>query len=790
MKYPSRRFKRVAVLGAGVMGAQIAAHLANARIPVLLYELPAEGDDPNANVVKAISSLSKLKPAPFADVLAAKTIVPANYAQDLEKLRDCDLVIEAISERLDWKHELYKKIIPHLSAQAILASNTSGISLDSLSEPMSPELKQRFCGVHFFNPPRYMHLLELIPHSTTQAEILDDLEYFLTSSLGKGVIRTKDTPSFIGNRVGVFSILAVLHHAERLQIPLDLVDKLTGPGIGRPKSATCRTADVVGLDTLAHVVNSMRATLSDDPWRDCYKIPEWMQSLIEAGALGQKSGQGIYKKVGKEIQVLDPIQGDYRPVQSWLDPKVREILKNRNPAEKFAALKNINHPQAEFLRAIHLDLFHYASVLLAEIAHSARDVDLAMRWGYGWQLGPFEIWQAAGWQAIVEMLEDALESQQTLSKAPLPKWIKKDERSGVHARNGSWSADKQGYIPRSEHPVYARQQRPERVFGEAEPAAEIVFEDDAVRCWHSRDEILVLSFKTKMHTVSNLVLQGIHRALDTAEAEYKALVLWQNEAPFCAGANLKDAMTSFQAGDVQAVVDMVTLFQQTSLRLRYSTVPTVAATQGLVFGGGCEFMLHSDRTVAALESYVGLVEAGVGLLPGAGGCKEMALRASVAANGADVFPFLAKNFETIAMAKVAGSALEAREFGYLRPEDKVIFNSHELLYVAKREAEALHESGYRPPLSLAIRVAGDAGIATLKAQMVNMLQGGFISEHDYFIGSKIAHVLCGGEVHPGSEVSEDWLLRLEIDTFMELVQHPKSQARIQHTMTTGKPLRN
>jgi 3-hydroxyacyl-CoA dehydrogenase len=406
-------------------------------------------------------------------------------------------------------------------------------------------------------------------------------------------------------------------------------------------------------------------------------------------------------------------------------------------------------------------------------------------------MGPFEIWQAAGWHPVATLIAEDIAVERTMTNAPLPDWVLAPDRQGVHGADGSWSAEERRSVPRSTHPVYARQLFPERIMGEPEPSSETVFETDAVRMWHSGDDLAIVSFKTKMHTIGLGVLDGVLEALERAEHDFKALVIWHPTAPFSAGANLMEAMDAWQAGQFDLVTEMVLKFQQTSLALRHSNVPTVAAAQGLVLGGGCEFLLHCDRTVAALESYIGLVEVGVGLIPGAGGCKEMALRASDDTNGGDVFPHVARYFERIGMGKVATSALEAREWGYLRSADKVVLHSHELLHVAKKEAEALFEAGYRPPQRRSdVRVAGDAGIATIRTQLVNMLEGGFISEHDYFIGQRLARVMCGGEVDPGSEVSEDWLLALEIQTFMGLAQMPKSQERIFHMLQHGKPLRN
>jgi 3-hydroxyacyl-CoA dehydrogenase len=782
--------RKAAVLGAGVMGAQIAAHLANANVKPILFELAAEGKDKNANVKKALDGLAKLNPSPAASATALKQIVPANYDEHLHLLAECDLVIEAISERMDWKKALFEKVAPHIGPDAIFASNTSGLSIGELSKVMPAQLRKRFCGIHFFNPPRYMRLVELIPTADTDPAVLDRLETFLTTTLGKGVIRAKDTPNFVANRVGVFSMLATMHHTLQFNLGFDEVDALTGPAIGRGKSATYRTADVVGLDTMAHVVKTLGDTLPADPWAAFYQAPEWLSQLIAKGALGQKSKAGIYVKKGKDIHVLDLGKQDYRPSSATVADEVQAILKEKNPGEQLAKLRASAHPQAQFLWAIFRDLFHYSAVHLADIAHSARDVDFAIRWGFGWARGPFEMWQAAGWQKVAKMIEEDIAAGKTMASAPLPAWVT-DGRTGVHSPEGSYSAATGKMVPRSTLPVYARQLFPETVIGEkAADRGITVFEDDGVRMWHQGDRIAIVSFKSKMHSLGVEVLQGLNRAIDEAEKNFDALVIW-HEAPFAVGANLKAALESLKAGRFDEFEQMVALFQQTSQRLKYSLVPTVAAVEGLALGGGCEFVMHSQRAVVALESYIGLVEAGVGLLPAGGGLKEFAQRAQAWAKGGDAFPELARLFRQTAMGEVSKSAEHAREMGLLKPTDVVVFHPSELLYVAKQQARAMAESGVRPALAPAqIPVAGDTGIATLKMILINMKEGGFISAHDYEISSRIAEVMCGGAVEPGSLVDEKWLLDLERRHFVELAKMPKTQERIEAMLKTGKPLRN
>ena len=784
--------RRAAVLGAGVMGAQIAAHLTNAGVDTVLFDLPAKDGDPNGVVNKAIAGLAKLSPAPLADKSLAKRIVAANYETGLDLLDGCDLVIEAIAEKMEWKQDLYKKIAPHIADHAVLASNTSGLGINKLADVLPEALRPRFCGVHFFNPPRYMHLAELIPARTTDADVLAGLEAFLTTTLGKGVVIARDTPNFIGNRIGVFSMLAAMHHTEQLKLGFDTVDALTGPAIGRPKSATYRTADVVGLDTMVHVIKTMGDTLPDDPWHKYFKAPKWLAALVEKGALGAKTGAGVYTKKGKDILVLDLKAQDYRPSTPELEPDVAALLKERDPAKKFAALRASSHPQAKFLWACFRDTFHYSAYHLKDIAETARDVDFAMRWGYGWSVGPFESWQAAGWKQVAEWIAEDIVAGEAMSNAELPDWVF-DGREGVHSGTGSYSPARDAMVPRSTNPVYARQRFPDALLGEKASQGRTVFENDGVRMWADEgDEIAVVSFKTKMHTVNDHVLDGLQEAVRIAERDFRGLVIWQPKEPFSAGADLAGALGLLQAGDVKGFEAMVENFQRTSMAIKYSLVPVVAAVRGLALGGGCEFQMHSARTVLGLESYIGLVEAGVGLLPAGGGLKELAVRASNAAgpNG-DVFAELKTVFETVAMAKVATSAMEAKNLQLARPDDVVVFTAFELLHVAKAQARALAESGYRPPLpARGIRVAGDVGIATFKMLLVNMLEGYFISQHDYEIATRIATALCGGEVDRHSVVDEEWLLRLEREHFVALARMPKTQARIEHMLKTGKPLRN
>ncbi|HET7832441.1 MAG TPA: 3-hydroxyacyl-CoA dehydrogenase/enoyl-CoA hydratase family protein [Gallionella sp.] len=849
----SRNFqiRKVAVLGAGVMGAQIAAHLVNGNVPAILFDLAASEGEPNSIVSKALDGLKKLEPDPLASPARVSFISAANYGQHLEKLRDCDLVIEAIAERMEWKSELYRKVAPYLGAHTIFASNTSGLSLNELARAFPENLRHRFCGIHFFNPPRYMHLVELIPCAQTDANLLDQLETFLVSDLGKGVVRAKDTPNFVANRIGVFSMLATLHHAQHFGIPFDTVDALTGRYLGRPKSATFRTLDVVGLDIFANVVGTMRDHLADDPWHSYFAVPAWLEELIAQGALGQKAGRGVYQKVGKEIHVLDLHSKQYRLSHGEVDEGVKAILRERDWGKKLYDLRVSAHPQAQFIWNTFRDVFHYCAVQLEHIAHTARDLDFAVRWGFGWDQGPFEIWQAAGWHKVAGWIEHERAHGKTMSSAALPAWATDPDRTGVHTHLGSFAPslltplplageggaqrrERAGqYIQRSQLPVYQRQEFPDRLLGEETPHTETIFENDNARLWHSGDDIAILSFKSKLHVIGDEVLDSIQRAIAETEANWRGLIIWQTEPPFSAGANLLQLLQGLQpesadagvfdklkhaadrikytiaggggigaalnaaAGNVPEVEAVVAKFQQTTRRIKYAQVPVIAAVDGLALGGGCEIIMHAARVVASLESYIGLVEAGVGLLPAGGGCKEAALRAatdarSSANNGStDLLPFVRRYFQNIALGEVGKSAELAREMGYLRQGDRIVMNRFEVLHVAKQELRALTATSYRPPLPPAqIPVAGRTGKASLQMVMVNMLEGGFISEHDYRIGCAIADTLCGGDVEPGSLVDEQWLLDLERKHFMALLATEKTQARIEYMLKNGKALRN
>jgi 3-hydroxyacyl-CoA dehydrogenase len=800
--------RKVAVLGAGVMGAQIAAHLVNVKVPVVLFDLPAKEGPKNGIVTKAIDNLKKLKPAPLGVADDASLIQAANYEEHLDLLKECDLVIEAIAERMDWKLDLYQKIAPHVAKHAIVASNTSGLSITKLSEALPEEIKPRFCGIHFFNPPRYMYLVELIATPTTEPAILDQLETFVTSGLGKGVVRAKDTPNFIANRVGIAGMLATMKEVENFGLSYDVVDDLTGKKLGRASSGTFRTADVVGLDTMAHVIKTLQDNLDEqsDPFYASFGTPKVLQTLIELGHLGQKSKAGFYKKVGRDILRFDLAGKDYVPGGEKADAVYERMLK-KPAGERLKLLRKAEGAQGQFLWAILRNSFHYAAVHLATIADTAADVDLAMRWGFGMKQGPFELWQEAGWLEVAQIIEEDIAAGKALSKAPLPKWVFEGpvaKAGGVHMPEGSWNPTSHEFQPRRQLPVYDIQYFREALRGDGSPdyrtAGQTLHEDEAIRLWtldERRDSatgsVLIASLKSKMHAISPGVVEGLNRAVELAERDYQGLVIWSGDEPFSVGADLQAMLPAFMIAGVSAIEGAEQEMQAMMLRLRYAGVPVVSAIRGMALGGGCELAVHSARRVAAMESYIGLVEVGVGLIPGAGGLTYIARRAAenaAASTGKDLLPFLTEGFTAAAMAKVGTSALESRKLGYLLDSDLVVPNKDELLYVALNEARAMYQGGWRAPHKRLFPVAGRSGVATIKGQLVNMRDGGFISQHDFHIASLIAHVVCGGEVEPGTLVSEDYLMALERQVFCSLIVHPKTQERIMGMLSTNKPVRN
>jgi 3-hydroxyacyl-CoA dehydrogenase len=592
-----------------------------------------------------------------------------------------------------------------------------------------------------------------------------------------------------------------MHEVEKFGLTFDVVDDLTGKKLGRASSGTFRTADVVGLDTMAHVIKTLQDNLSaeTDPFYASFSTPEVLKTLLEMGNLGQKTKAGFYKKAGRDVLRFDLEKKDYVAAGEKSDEVYARMLK-KPAAQRLKLLRESEGPQGQFLWAILRNGFHYAAVHLASIAETARDVDFAMRWGFGLKQGPFELWQEAGWLQVAQWIQEDIDAGKALSNAPLPEWVFKGpvaEAGGVHMAEGSWNPTTRKFVPRRMLPVYSRQHFPETVLGSDAPkyetAGKTVHEDDSIRLWTLDDQVLIASIKTKMRAISPEVAEGLQVAVDLAEKDYQGVVIWSGDDPFSVGADLQAMLPAFVAVGVSAIDDAEHFLQQTMLRLRYANVPVVSAIRGMALGGGCEIAVHSAKRVAAMESYIGLVEVGVGLVPGAGGLTYIARRAAenqAKSTHKDLLPFLTDGFTAAAMAKVGTSAIESRQLGYLLDNDVIVPNKDELLYVAINEVRAMFNAGYRPPHKRQFAVAGRNGKATIQGQLVNMRDGGFISKHDFHIASLIAEVVTGGDVDSGTLVTEEYLMALERKAFCSLLTHEKTQERIMGMLSTGKPVRN
>ncbi len=786
----SSYIQKIAVLGAGVMGSQIAAHFANAGFTVLLFDL-------HDAAVLSIERLAKLDPVPLAIPEFAQRLKPCNYEHDLALLKDCDLVIEAVAEDLSIKEQLYQQIAPHLKPSATLATNTSGLSIAKLSSVLPSALKPRFLGMHFFNPPRYLPLVELIPHAQTDSLIILELKDFLSRFLGKQVVTAHDTPNFIANRLGVFGLLITLHHAERLNISFEMVDALTGKLLSRPKSATLRTLDIVGLDIFAHVVATMENELPQDPWHAYFTMPEWINVLIKNKALGQKSAKGIYQKTPNGLLVFNAKTHEYTAVKKP-HSKILKELKTKKWQKLWPSLSIRKEPEAQFLYAVLRDLFHYTAYHATAISDNVRDIDTAMRCGFAWGEGVFESWQGIGWQKVISLINEDIKNNKALAQVALPKWVVNIE--GAYQNNKAYAPASKTWI---DPKPSARQPFPMLV-GQAPPVLDIIFENASAVIYtypesarpakqdkrvaeSTTKPILVMSFKTKLCTINREVLTALNKAVELAEQKYLGLIIWQKDSEnFSAGADLVTLATQFELGGVVALEAVLTQFQNTMLRIRYAKVPVITAVRGYVFGGGCELMMHSHKTIAALESYIGLVEVGVGLIPGAGGTKEMALRASFADEPEKT---LQQYFKQIGMAEVAKSAYQAQAMGYLRADDIVVMNPYEILFVAQQALKKMTEQPFTARKPELFQAQGIPAYANIMAAITNLELGHFASEYDAIIAEKLAHVITGGGVDP-SRVDEAWMLRLERQAFLSLVIDRRTQARVTHMMRLGKPLRN
>ncbi|HLM02189.1 MAG TPA: 3-hydroxyacyl-CoA dehydrogenase/enoyl-CoA hydratase family protein [Pyrinomonadaceae bacterium] len=800
------RIGKAAVLGAGTMGAGIAAHLANAGIPTLLLdiaprELTPEEEAEGATlesaqvrnrIVKSLfEAAKKLKPAPFMLSDNAALISIGNFADDLARIKDCDFVIEAVVENLEIKHRIFAEVEKHRKPGAIVASNTSGIPISSIAEPFSDDFKAHFLGIHFFNPPRYMKLVEVISTSWTKPEIACSVFGFLDERLGKGVVPAKDRPNFIANRIGVFSMMATIHEMIRMNLTPTEVDQITGKAIGHASSATFRTSDLVGLDVTAHVVNNLYPAIPEDEDREVFVLPDLIKTLLEKKLLGDKTKGGFFKKStdaeGKrEILELDLSTFEYKPQTKT---KFASLDAARAVEDLNARLKTLvwgKDKVGEFLWNTSSRISRYAARRVPEIADTIVEIDDAIKWGFGWEIGVFEAWDAIGVAESVERMKaenKAVPANVEAMLAAGAKTFYKEENGSRYFFDFATNAYKP--IPAKQGVIILKSYKDQGRIIRKNSAATLLDIGDGVAC---------LEFHSKMNAIGSDTMQMMKYAVEEVETNCTGLVIGNQGGNFSAGANLPLLLLAAQEEEWDDINLMIHTFQQANMRLRYSPKPVVVAPFGLTLGGGCEISLHGDRVRAAAETYMGLVEVGVGLIPGGGGTKEMTLRAMDSAKrtpDADAFAFIRKNFELLGMGKVAASAQEARAWGFLRNEDSISMNKDRLIADAKQVVIDLSKEGYVQPQPRAdIPALGESGLATLKLGLHMMKRGGYISDHDQLIGTKLAKVMCGGDLNHQTYVSEQYLLDLEREAFLSLCGERKTQERIGYMLKTGKPLRN
>lgn len=774
-----RSIQRVAVLGAGTMGSRIAAHFANTGIPVLLLDLKSDHqDDPDRIARQGIENALKQKPTGFFVSSNTGLIEPGNFEDDLGELQSCQWIIEAVTENLEIKRSIWSKVDQHRAPQAILSTNTSGIPLKEISRDFSPEFQRQFLGTHFFNPPRYLHLLEIIPGEKTNPEIIRFVSDFADMRLGKGVVFCKDTPNFIANRIGSFFGSAVVRAAMEGDYTVEEVDALTGPLVGLPKSASFRLFDVIGLDVWAFVAKNLYETAVDDPWREWFLPPPFLETMISKGWLGEKRGQGFYKRVGpqKEIHAIDLKTFEYHPANKASFEAVENLRPIADFGQRMQALMNSRDRAGTFLWNVFKNVFVYAASKVGEISDRIVEIDRAMRWGYGHKLGPFEFWDLLGFESVARRMQS--------ERVQLPESVEQMLQEG--ARSFYRTADHLGF-PHTEYfdlgtIHYNRlEDRPGIILlADTKRARGVVERNAGASLIDIGDGVLCLEFHSKMNAIGEDALRIFDRAMDILPEKFEAMVIANEGENFSVGANLVLLLTAAQSEDFDSIDESINHYQQCMLRIKYAPKPVIAAVFSRALGGGCEVVLQSHRVQASAETYIGLVEVGVGLIPAAGGCKEMVMR----------FGDPMKAFELIGQAKVSGSAAEARELGILRTEDRISMNPERLIGDAKRFALEL-ASDYRPGNERTdIEAGGEPAYAKMRLAAWSMRESGMISDHDFVIGEKLAYVLSGGRVTPGTHVSEQNLLDLEREAFLSLCGMEKSQARIQFMLKNGKPLRN
>ena len=798
--------KRVAVLGAGVMGQGIAAHLANAGIPSYLFDIaPGEltqqeqerglslDDRPVRNrfAIAGLAFIDKSTPPLLYTKDLARLITPCNYEDDAEKLAGCDWIVEVVVERLDVKRKVFEMVEQHRRPGTVVSSNTSGLSVADMAEGRSEEFRRHFMVTHFFNPVRYMRLLEMVPCDDTDPDLFRAMAEFGDHVLGKGIVYGKDTPNFVGNRIGTFGMTSVFHWMGEFGLGVTETDKIFGPALGRPKSAVFRTADVVGLDTMAHVLTTVAESCPDDPWHERFRIPAVMQSLIDKGALGEKSGAGFYKKTRdasgtRQIAVLNLDTLEYEE-----QPNVRfdAIGATRNLEEaddKIRAMVWFDDDAGRFAWKVTAETCLYSAELLGEIADDIVNIDRALRWGFNYESGPFETWDAIGLEDSVKRMKDeGMAVPQVVDTL-----LAKGEGSWYVRLDGVayyWDVEKEGYFP---VPVADRQIS----LASLTDRGKVLDRNEGATLYDLGDRIGLVEFHTKMNSIDAQIIEMLNNACDRVNNGNLDGLVIGNEAPnFSVGANIGLVGMLVMAGMWDEVDQAIGGIQDAYMKMKYCAGPVVVAPRGMALGGGCEAVMHGVAVRASAETYLGLVELGVGLIPAGGGCKEMAFRFYGSAPGSvkpNLFPLMEHVFRTIGTGTVSGSAEEGRALGFLRQTDKVTLNPDNVLADAKADVLAMLATGYKPPMPTTVQVPGRDGIATLKVAAHGMRGGGYISEYDEYLARKLAHVICGGDVPPGTARTEQDFLDLERAAFLELCHEEKTMARIQHMLATGKPLRN
>jgi 3-hydroxyacyl-CoA dehydrogenase len=795
------QIRRAAVLGAGVMGAQIAAHLANAGVPCLLLDIVPKSltreeaalglslDSPrvrNRIAQAGLDAARKARPAAFFSPEAADLVSTGNFEDDLSRLKDCDWVIEAIIENLDIKRELYARLEPHLHPETIVSSNTSGIPIARLTEGRSENFRSRFLGTHFFNPPRYLHLLELIPTPETAGEVSCFISGFCDRVLGKGIVYAKDTPNFIANRIGTFAMLDGIRVMLEGGYTIEEVDALTGTLIGHAKSASFRTMDIVGLDTAVHVARNLYDNVPGDEKREVFKVPEVLEKMVAGRLLGDKTKGGFFKKVGDEILTLDLATLEYRARQKPKFPSVEAAKSIDNLEERLRTLVYAKDRAGEFLWRTLSESLIYTANRIPEIADSIVEVDNAMKWGFAHDLGLFETWDVIGLEKSVSKMREEGRS--------IPANIERMLAAGE--KNFYKNVDGVRHYYDLKKGIYTPERVPAGVMilKSLKDQSKVMRKNAGASLIDLGDGVACVEFHSKMNSLGGDSISMINHAVKEVEKNFEGLVVGNQGANFSVGANIMLILMGAQEGEWDELHAAVRQFQNTTMSLRYSTKPVVVAPFQMTLGGGCEMVLHADRNVADAEAYIGLVEVGVGLIPGGGGTKEMAVRAwdAVADNPeADHFSYLRRYFEMVAMAKVATSAVEARHAGILRPSDRIVMNRDRVINEAKQSVLAMSREGYRPRQPRTdVLVLGEAALTKFKLGVHMMKRGGYISEHDALVGTKIGEVMSGGALTRPTRVSEQYLLDLEREAFVSLCGTKATQQRLAHMLKTGKPLRN